>query len=53
MSAKTKRGVEAANDHEQSLIFRIIEPFKLRQVKLNVFRQGKFHKKNALTLLLR
>ena len=37
MSAKTKRGVEAENDHKQSLIFRTIEPFKLRQVKLNVF----------------
>ena len=43
MSAKTKSGVEAENDHKQSLnndlslIFRIIEPFKLRQIKLNVF----------------
>jgi hypothetical protein len=43
MSAKTKRGVEAENDHKYimnndlSLIFRIIESFKLRQIKLNVF----------------
>jgi hypothetical protein len=43
MSAKTKRGVEAANDHEKSLIFRIIKPFMF-------FRHGKFRKKNALTL---